>query len=136
MTKYYLFIIKNDTYKVYKNNPKYLYEIINTLYHLKYSDLNYGINLYNTLCDTFSVKLLKNYIVDRFNTRTYKKRIKLNKEKTYIRLNYSKVEIETDLKIPPIFKIFNIYNKKIFVINFKEKRYFWLNDEINDKKNI
>lgn len=133
MYKYYLFIINNNTYKIYKNNPVYLYQILNTLYHLKDSDLNYGLNLYKSICDVFSVKLLKNYINERFNTRTYKGKIKIKNENTniYLRINYSTVIIESNIRNPQIFKIFNIYNKKIFIIDFKRKNYFWLNDQIN-----
>jgi hypothetical protein len=62
MYKYYLFIINNNAYKIYKNNSKYLYDILTTLYSLKGNDLVYGINLYNSICDTFSSKLLDNYL--------------------------------------------------------------------------
>ena len=31
---------------------------------------------------------------------------------------------------------YNIYNKKIFVINYKEKKYFWLNELLKEKTNI
>ena len=27
-----------------------------------------------------------------------------------------------------LFRLFNIYNKKIFVIDFKNKKYFWIKD--------
>ena len=46
MYKYYLFIINNNAYKIYKNNSYYLYNILNMLYHMKNTDLVYGINLY------------------------------------------------------------------------------------------
>lgn len=136
MYRYYLFIIKNDAYKIYKNNPIYLYNILNTLYHLKSSDLIYGINLYKTICDIFSVKLLRNYINERFYTEKINNKIYLkNKtEKTNLKINYSSVIITSNKKIPEIFRIFNIYNKKIFVIDYKRKKYFWLNDQITKTK--
>ncbi|MBP3461295.1 MAG: sporulation inhibitor of replication protein SirA [Bacilli bacterium] len=132
MYKYYLFIIKNNAYKIYKNNSDYLFNILNTLYHLKGSDLNYGINLYKTICDIFSVKLLNNYINERFYIEKKDDKIYLkNKtEKTYLKINYSTTIIKTNKKMPEIFRIFNIYNKKIFIIDFKRKKYFWLNDQI------
>lgn len=133
MYKYYLFIINNNTYKIYKNNSKYLCQILNTLYHLKDSDLVYGINLYKSLCDIFSIKLLKGYINDRFNTEIVNDEIflKNRSEITSLKINYSTVIIKSNKKIPEIFRIFNIYNKKIFVIDFKNKKYFWLNDQIS-----
>lgn len=56
MYKYYLFIINNNSYKIYKNNSYYLYTILNTLYHIKKTDVIYGITLYRNICDIFSVK--------------------------------------------------------------------------------
>ena len=115
-----------------KNNPDNLYDILNTLYHLKYSDLTYGVSLYKNLCDVFSVKLLKNYITERFYIKVIDDNIFLqNKnEKTYLKINYSKVAIKSNKKYPEILKIFNIYNKRIFVIDFNQKNYFWLNEKI------
>lgn len=130
MQKYYLFIINNNAHKIYKNNTIYLYKILDTLYHLKDSDLKYGLSLYKQLCDIFSVKLLNNYITDRFNTNIENSYLKLksNKEKTKVKINFSCIIINSNCNNPEIFKIFNIYNKRIFTVDFKNKRYFWLND--------
>ena len=132
MYKYYLFIINNNAYKIYKNNSYYLYNILNTLCHMKKTDWIYGINLYKNICDIFSVKLLNNYIKDRFYTETKNKKILLKnkEEKTSLKIRYSTVIIESSIYLPQIFRIFNIYNKKIFVIDFNNKNFFWLNDEI------
>lgn len=133
MYKYHLFIINNNAYKIYKNNSKYLYEILNTLYYLKGKDLIYGINLYNNICDLFSVKLLNNYLCDKFSIKHINNYMILtNKiEYTKIKLNYSNVVIISNKKIPNLLKIFNIYNHKIFVINYNNKEYFWLDEKLN-----
>ena len=130
MYKYHLFIISNNSYKIYKNNPKNLYDILNIICHMKSTDLIYGLNLYNSLCDTFSVKLLKDYIIDRFDIKQNSKFIFLNNkcEKTNININYSNTYIISNIKYPEIFRIFNIYNKRIFVIDIEHEKYFWLNN--------
>lgn len=137
MYNYYLFIINNNAYKLYKNNPTYLYEILYTLYKLKDKDLIYGINLYKNICDIFSVKLLNNYLKERFNVKYDKKYIVITNRnrKTRIKINYSRVIMKTNIKLPDILKIFNIYNKKIFIIDFKNNKYFWLNDKLELSKN-
>ena len=38
--------------------------------------------------------------------------------------------IFTDTSYPEIFRIFNIYNRKIFVCDFLNSNYFWLNKEV------
>ena len=135
MYKYYLFIINNSSYKIYKNNPHNLYEILNTIYHMKTTDLIYGINLYRSLCDTFSVKLLKDYIKDRFLFNEKNNIIILTnkKENTKLEIKYSCTIIMSNIKYPDIFRIFNIYNKRIFVIDIENKKYFWLSDICNLK---
>ena len=117
MRKYYLFIINNNSYKLYKNNPKLLYTILDTLYNLKENNINYGLNLYNQICDTFSVKLLNSYIKEKYKHKILKNNIiKLinNNEVTSIQIRYSTTIVLTNKNIPKIFKILNIYNKKIF----------------------
>lgn len=132
MYKYNLFIINNNAYKIFKNNSNYLYNILNLLYHMKKTDMIYGISLYKDICDKFSVKLLNNYITERFLTKNINNKLLLknNREKTYLRINYSNVFIESNVLLPQILKIFNIYNRKIFVIDFNNKKFFWLNDAI------
>ena len=135
---YYLFIINNNAYKIYKNNPKYLYEILNTLHRLKGNDLIYGINLYRNICDIFSTQVLKNYINDKFYARKHKDYIYLKNisESTKLMIKYSRIIIISNKKIPNIFRIFNIYNKKIFVVDFKRNYYVWLNELFNINKSI
>ena len=138
MYNYYLFIINNNAYKLYKKNPKYLYDIFYTLYKLKDKDLIYGINLYKNICDIFSVKLLSNYFKERFNYKIINNYIFINNrnKNIKIKLNYSRVIIKSNIKLPDILQIFNIYNKRIFVIDFKNNKYFWLNDKLElSKKN-
>ena len=138
MYNYYLFIINNNAYKLYKKNPKYLYDIFYTLYKLKNKDLIYGINLYKNICDIFSVKLLSNYFKERFNYKIINNYIFINNrnKNIKIKLNYSRVIIKSNIKLPDILQIFNIYNKRIFVIDFKNNKYFWLNDKLElSKKN-
>lgn len=136
MRKYYLFIINTSSYKLYKNNPKLLYTILETLYNLKENNINYGLDLYNQVCDTFSVKLLTSYIQEKYKYKKINnKLIKLNNkdEVTSLSIRYARTIVYTNKNIPKIFKIFNIYNKKIFVVDFYNKDYFWLNEQIKNK---
>lgn len=133
MRKYYLFILKKEYYDQYKNKSYVLYRMLENLYRLKTYDFSYGINIYNELCLPFSVKVLKNYINNKVPyKRINNKIIKLDSmfEKTYLQINYSCVIIKTNVNFPQILKIFNIYNKNIFVCDFKAQDYFWLDKQI------
>ena len=128
MKKYYLFIIKKDYINLYKNKSYILYKILENLYRTY--DFSYGINIYNQLCNKISVKLLNGYIKDRLRHKKINNIIKLThtKEKTYIEIKYPCIIIYTNTKKSNIFKIFNIYNRNIFVCDFDNKDYFWLKD--------
>lgn len=133
MRKYYLFVMKNEVYKIYHKNPSILYETLSNLYHLESYDFSYGISLYHQLCQPFSVKVLENYIKSKYKyhvARTNILQMKSFIEKTFVQVGYATTVILTDTKYPELFKIFNIYNRKIFVCDFIHREYFWLSKEL------
>ena len=134
MRKYYLFVFKKEYYNFYKNKSYVLYKILENLYNLKSYDFSYGINIYKEMCLPFSYKVLKNYIDNKINNNKISNKvikIKNNKEVVYLQLGYAKVIIKTNVNTPKIFKIFNIYNKNIFICDFQNNDYFWLNNCFN-----
>lgn len=133
MRKYYLFIIKNDYYKNYKNNSFVLYNTLRNLYTLDKRNFSYGVSLYNSVCQLISKNLLMNYIQRKYrHKRINKKILKIlsNKESTAIQINKSCIVVLTNINMPEVFKTFYIYNKKIFVCDFYTEDYFWLSDYI------
>lgn len=139
MRKYYLFIIKDEYYNKYRYSPYLLYKALYYLYKMNSYDLENGIYLYNKFCSIISKNVIINYIKNKYEYTNYSKKIiKLSSilEKTYIQVNYSCIIILTNVNNPYIFKILNIYNKKLFVCDFFNKDYFFLKDSINSKINI
>lgn len=115
MFEYNLFIIKDKSL----NN----YDLYNLLYKLNKmnKDLNYGISLYKQICEPFNISLLSNYL----NNNLFKKNI-FCIDNCIIILKPSRIIIKSN-NFPKIIEIFNLYNKNIFVCDFKNKYYFWLN---------
>lgn len=139
MKKYYLFVIKNEYYKIYRKTPSMLYRTLENLYLLERYDFSYGISLYNQLCQPFGVKLLNNYIMNKYKCYSINSKVLQIKsliEKTFIQIGYGTTVIFTDKELPEIFKIFNIYNRKIFVCEFEQHKYFWLNQKMSKKSKI
>lgn len=137
MRKYYLFMIKNDYYQVYKRNSQVLYRTLENLYQLSKPNFQYGVSLFDNICQPFSVKLLNNYIKNRIPYQMYSdKVIELHstQEKTKIQINYATIIIISNVNFPSILKIFNIYNKRIFVCDFRNQDYFWLNEQTLKRK--
>ncbi len=137
MRKFYLFSIKDDFFNAYYEKSKSLYNTLKNIYNLKIPYLNYGISLYDQICKPFNVEVLSNYISNRYHTN-YKRRFLLKNsylnEIILIDIKYSCIILVTTNNFSPIFKIFNLYNKKIFVCDFENNDYFWLKDVYMQKK--
>ena len=137
MRKYYLFVIKNDYQQIYKNHSYVLFKTLENLKGTIPVNFPYGISLYEQLCQTFHSDILNNYIKRKFKCKKINKKIiKINSmvENTYIQVNKSCTIILTNLNIPPVFRIFDIYNKRIFVCDFENQDYFWLNEQIKKSR--
>lgn len=116
-----------------------LYRTLENLSLLEKYDFSYGVSIFNQLCQPFSVKLLKNYITNKykcFNINSKVVQIKSLVEKTFLQIGYASTIVFTNKEYPEILKVFNIYNRKIFVCDFEQSQYFWLNHKIkkNSKK--
>ena len=130
MRKYYLFIIKKEFYNVYKDKSYVLYKILENLHNLRTYDFSYGIKIYKELLP-FAVKVINNYLNKKIKHKKINDKIikiESNFEDTYMQVNYSCIVIKTSVNIPQIMKILNIYNKSIFVCDFNNIDYFWLNN--------
>lgn len=131
MRKYYLFIINKEYKEIYINNTNVLYQTLYNLYKLRKDDLRIGFSIYNQICKTFNKKIIIKYLKEKYNLKSKKDKFYLEskKEELLIKINYSCVIIYTNVNIPKIFKVLYLYNKNIFVVDFKNEDYFWLTRE-------
>lgn len=135
MRKYYLFTIRKDFYEVYKNNSFVLYKTLENLWKIKKQDFSYGLSLYDALCQTFDVSLLNRFFKGKYKNKIISKdnrHIILNKEKEYyvlLELHYSCVIVLTNINMPNVLRDFNCYNRNIFVCDFINEDFFWLNNQ-------
>lgn len=135
MRKYYLFTIQKDFYEIYKNNSYVLYKTLENLWKMKSKDFSYGLSLYESLCQVFDVSLLNRYLKNKYydQIRTSKNRHIISdstgKGDVLIELHYSCIIVLTTVNIPPILKDFNYYSQYIFVCDFINEDFFWLNNQ-------
>jgi len=126
MREYYLFIIKEN---YYQSNTKDIFVTLKTLTNLK-ENYNLGISIYNQICKTFDISIITKYLNDKYC---------LNQDNTFyidnvtIKVRPSCVIVQSPYNLPRLLRIFNYYNKHIFVCDFKNNDYFWLNDFIKGK---
>lgn len=127
MRKYYLFTIKKDYYEIYKKNPTVLYKTLENLYKLKKDDLDYGLTLFNQICDVIDINRLKNYFnYIKEQGKGNKYLIKLNSEVTLFDFHYACVICRSIKNYPIVFNTLNYYSKYIFVCDFYNHDYFFL----------
>ena len=134
MRKYYLFIIRKDFYSIYKDNASILYLTLENIYKLKNKNFTYGISIYNQLCQTFNVSIINNYLknknkkyIKKYNSKFFINDVYAG-QKTCIQVNYSCIVLKTNSNMPYVLQIFKWYNANIFVCDFENKDYFWLNE--------
>lgn len=125
MRKYFIFIIRTDFYKVYKNNSLVLYKTLDNLYNLNLNNFGYGLSIYNQLCLTFNTDILNNYFSRKFKSYKNNKHYIAN-EKTIIEIHKSCIVVLTGYNVPRVLRYLLFYNKYLFVCDFENKDYFWL----------
>jgi len=114
MNKYHIFEIKKEIYKTYKGKEKNLFKLLYNLYNLNKPDLNYGITLYNQLCNIINKETLYKYI-----------KVLNIKEKIIIKPSHI-IYITDKIDINTIY-ILNTYSKTLFICEFNKKQYNWIN---------
>ena len=119
---YYLFIIK-DNY--FKNNDKYLFEMLYKLKTMKRENYSYGMSLYYNICNLFDTDSLTHYVKSKYSLKYENNKFYLDKY-NYFEIRKSCCVINSDKYLREILCIFYIYNKNIFICNFEGNEYFWL----------
>ena len=130
MNTYHIFAIKKDAYNIYKNNEYSLYKLIYNLYNINKEDINYGITLYNQLCYPINKKIIEEYLELIHKIRLGKNRymISENNNKSILIIKPSNIIYKTKKLSNDIIYILNNYYKYLFICNFKEKDYKWINN--------
>ncbi|MDD3392971.1 MAG: sporulation inhibitor of replication protein SirA [Bacilli bacterium] len=132
MKTYYIFLIKKDITRVYENNEKQLFKILDNLYHFRKTNLRYGITLYKQLCQIIDDKNIDNFLNNKATlTKNSNYYFKEQNEVSMVMLKTSCVIIKTNSEFPQLFKWLLFYNKNFFICDFENKQYYWLKNIIN-----
>ncbi len=123
MREYNLFIIKDEYKKTYSKEQNLLYTHLKDLYSLN-SCYNYGKTLFEQLCQYIHVNLLTDYFKNKYDV--INNSFMFNNGQVFIKR--SRIVIKSYSNLPNVLRVFNVYNKNIFVCDFKNEDYFFLND--------
>ena len=113
MRKYYLFEIKDNILKNYKNNYEELYELLEKIHYLKSEDIILGFNIFNSLVVPINKNKYNDYIrennIENDNYICYNYTHTINdffyNESTKMIINNSHIKIKSNKNIPSFFII-------------------------------
>jgi len=135
MRTFYIFKIKRELTILTKETPYNLYRTIENLYYLDNDDMGVSFQIYNDLFDVFD----KNYINRRINSLFKSNRFyswdenihtiynKYRPENTVLKVYKSHILLKSDA-IKPTLLVNYLMTDNLFVCDFKNKDYFWLNE--------
>ena len=137
MRTFYLFDVKENILKNYRNNYEELYGLLESIHYLKTEDIILGFNIYQKLVNPMKKEEYNDYIkknnLGKENYICYNYTHTINdfyfNESTKMIINNSHIKIKTNKNVPSFF--YNIRNfKNIFVCDFNNHDYFLLEDTI------
>lgn len=137
MRTFYLFDVKENILKNYRNNYEELYSLLESIHYLKTEDIILGFNIYQRIVNPMKKEEYNDYIkknnLGKENYICYNYTHTINdfyfNESTKMIINNSHIKIKTNKNVPSFF--YNIRNfKNIFVCDFNNHDYFLLQDTI------
>ncbi len=133
MRTFYIFNINKEFRILTKENPYNLYKTLEDMYYLEKCDLDIGLNIFEQVAipfDKYSVNtfIFNNFKEDDFytmNRNSHKLYNKYRDEKFNIETKLAYIKLKTNISGKKVFSNLQ-YNSNMFVCDFKNKDYFWL----------
>ena len=135
MRVYYLFKINDSFSNLYYNRTYYLYKMLDEISKSSKNDFIISYRLFSQMATAFSKTkinsdLYRNYAYDPNYFKSLNKHILDNGiEKTKLTVYNTYIKIRTNKNITEFFNVLK-NEKNIFVCDFVNKDYFWLNKVI------
>ena len=135
MRRFYIFNINKEFKTLNEYSPYNLYKTFNSLYHQDKWGINYSKEIYKMITSPFNrIKLNKqlynSYINDEHYTKYLNTHLYNNyysNEITKLSLGYNYIVIDTTISYPTFFYRLR-KNTSLFVIDFQNQDYFWLDN--------
>ena len=134
MRTFYIFKINNMFQTFYNDKSNILYKMFNEIYNSKSEDLINNFRLFEQITLPFNKKIFNNYILLRHGNDLYYSRkdsihtISSAYEISRLSVNQTHLKIKTNKNINSFMKDIMATKERVFVIDFKNKDYFWINE--------
>lgn len=134
MKEFYIFNIKEEFYKLYKEKPSELFFVFNRIYFMKPMDREYGYNLFSQISNFFDKKevnrLLNIKYADKImysynNNEHILNNLFLN-EISILTVKNSNIRIDSNIENPTFLKDLEDLKGFYFVCNFKDQDFFFI----------
>ena len=134
MKEFYIFSIKEEFYKLYKEKPSELFFVFNRIYFMKPMDKEYGYNLFSQISNFFDKKevnrLLNRKYADKImysynNNEHILNNLFLN-EISILTVKNSNIRIDSNIENPSFLKDLEDLKGSYFVCNFKDQDFFFI----------
>ncbi len=137
MNEIYIFEVKKEFYKLYKDKPSELFYIYNRIYNMKKSEKEYGYNLFCQISNFLNKEEINNLIKNK-----YKEKIMYSNNKnehiinniflneiSIMTIKNPNIKIESNVTIPTFLEDLKSLKKHLFICNFKKQNYYFLKKE-------
>jgi len=134
MRTFYIFKINNMFQTFYNDKSNILYKMFNEIYNSNKEDLLNNFRLFEQITLPFNKKIFNNYILLRHGNDLYYNRkdsihtISSAYEVSRLSVNQTHLKIKTNKNINSFMKDIMDTKERVFVIDFNNKDYFWLNE--------
>ncbi len=132
MRTFYVFNINDYFFSMYRETPYRIYEMLEDIYHIKNYDLRMTVRLYSQMVCKINKVMMNEYLYNNYNMyQDYNREcnthnIATNYEYSKLIVSNTHLKIRTNRNYPVFFECLNRYNNNIFVCDFENKDYFWL----------
>ena len=128
-----MFKIKKQYANLTKKHPNNLYKTNEQNYQLKPEELNFAINIFDQISDTFNKDIINRVIYENYKEQdTYTNYLNTHiindyftNEQTKLIVNKSYMLLKSTKQIPLFLKEIQ-FKDNIFICDFNNKDYFWL----------
>ena len=134
MRTFYIFKINNMFQTFYNDKSNNLYKMFNEIYNSKSEDLFNNFRLFEQITLPFNKKIFNNYILLKHGNDLYYSRkdsihtISSAYEISRLTVNQTHLKIKTNKNINSFIRDIMDTKESVFVIDFKNKDYFWINE--------
>lgn len=134
MKELYIFNVKEEFYKLYREKPSELFFIFNRIYHMKLSDKEYGYNLFSQISNFLDKSKINEVIKDKYKDKIMYSNsgnehiinnLFLN-EISILTIKNSNIKIESNVEKPAFLEDLRDLKLNLFVCDFKNQDFFFI----------